>query len=185
LGYGASLLFGNTYRFSFGMSVQFQMNKFFATVKHMRKTVVILLTNAVLLFGLSFFITTNSDARSSSEYAAILTAPKYYLDPDKLFQYGHDIGLAQNCKLLNKSKINVAQSNLERWIKVASTDFEPINSQGVFNKRLFKKAMLIVSKGIELGAKEGRMIKNTKSFKNEFCSKILNTFDAPPGELGK
>ena len=112
-------------------------------------------------------------------------APDHYLDPEKLFEFGYDLGLASNCKSIYPNELRAAKENLERWVRIAATDYEPITAPGVLNQRLFKKAFGIVEKGESLGKREGKRLKNSRSFKNEFCPKILTTFDAPPGELGK
>ena len=126
-----------------------------------------------------------SVARTTEEFAAIFVAPKHYLEPKKLFEYGYDLGLASSCKTISSQEISSAKFNLKRWVKIASTDYEPISSPGVFNKRLFEKAFGVLEKGEALGKKEGKKLRNNRSFRNDFCPFILDTFDAPPGELGK
>ena len=144
-----------------------------------------LLVLFVFFLGLFPIIKTPSHARTSEEYAAIFVAPDYYLKPEKLFEYGYDLGLASNCKTISTRDLNAARLNLKRWVKIASTDFEPISSPGVLNKRLFNKAFGIVEQGENLGKKEGKKIRSSRSFRNEFCPSILEAYDAPPGELGK
>ena len=139
------------------------------------------------IFCFASFLTFNKQqahARTAGEYAAIFVAPDYYLDPDKLFGYGYDIGLMKNCRSLDDSEVAQAKINLGRWVKLASTEFEPISSPGVLNSRLHRKAMEVVEKGIRLGTKEGKQFKNSRSFRNE-CGQMLDAFGAPPGNLGK
>ena len=141
-----------------------------------------------LLVTAGISITTYGDlaeARTAKEFAAIFTARDYYLKPSNLFEDGYNIGLITHCNKITFYEINVVKENYERWVRIATTDYEPINSPGVLNNDLFKKAMFIVEKGEKLGAKEGMRIKGERSFQTNFCSKILDTFDLPPGNLGK